>query len=222
MLNRVRQPFNVNSIALAAALAALDDSEHLQRSVETNRAGMAQLRAGFDALGVRHLPSAGNFVMIDCGRPAAAGLRSDAAAGRDRAACRQLRAAQSPAHHDRNARAERAHAGRAPTSADVQGDPSMTSYSPSRPQRCRHRPRPGRQVDFASRAHARRHRRGRHRSPRLSRKRRLPGDHARDARARRADRADDAREIRVRGVGMPVSRRRRMRSTWATPAPRCA
>jgi histidinol-phosphate aminotransferase len=70
MLNRVRQPFNVNSIALAAALAALDDSEHLQRSVETNRAGMAQLRAGFDALGVRHLPSAGNFVMIDCGRPA--------------------------------------------------------------------------------------------------------------------------------------------------------
>ena len=34
-----------------------------------NRAGMAQLRAGFDALGVRHLPSAGNFVMIDCGRP---------------------------------------------------------------------------------------------------------------------------------------------------------
>ncbi|MGH8239406.1 MAG: histidinol-phosphate transaminase [Steroidobacteraceae bacterium] len=72
MINRVRQPFNVNTIALAAALAALDDSEHLQRSVETNRAGMAQLRAGFDALGVRQLPSAGNFVMIDCGRPAPA------------------------------------------------------------------------------------------------------------------------------------------------------
>jgi histidinol-phosphate aminotransferase len=72
MLNRVRQPFNVNTIALAAALAALDDAEHLQRSVEVNRAGMAQLRAGFDALGVRHLPSAGNFVMIDCGRPAPA------------------------------------------------------------------------------------------------------------------------------------------------------
>ena len=72
MINRVRQPFNVNSIALAAALAALADSEHLRKSVETNRAGMAQLRAGFAALGVRHLPSAGNFVMIDCGRPAAA------------------------------------------------------------------------------------------------------------------------------------------------------
>src|SRR6185295_6905189 len=64
MLNRVRQPFNVNSIALAA----LDDSEHLRKSVETNRAGTAQVRAGFDALGVRQLPSAGNFVMIDCGR----------------------------------------------------------------------------------------------------------------------------------------------------------
>jgi histidinol-phosphate aminotransferase len=72
MLNRVRQPFNVNTIALAAALAALDDTEHLQRSVETNCAGMTQLRAGFDTLGVRHLPSAGNFVMIDCGRPAPA------------------------------------------------------------------------------------------------------------------------------------------------------
>jgi histidinol-phosphate aminotransferase len=68
----VRQPFNVNSIALAASLAALEDTEHLQRSIETNRAGMAQLLAGFDALGVRHLPSAGNFVMIDCARPAAA------------------------------------------------------------------------------------------------------------------------------------------------------
>jgi histidinol-phosphate aminotransferase len=71
MLNRVRQPFNVNSVALAAALAALDDAEHLQRSVEVNRSGMAQLKAGFDALGVRHLPSAGNFVLIDCARPAA-------------------------------------------------------------------------------------------------------------------------------------------------------
>lgn len=70
MLNRVRQPFNVNSIALAAARAALEDEEHLQRSIATNRAGMAQAQAGFDALGIRHLPSVGNFVLIDCGRPA--------------------------------------------------------------------------------------------------------------------------------------------------------
>lgn len=71
MLNRVRQPFNVNLLALAAARAALDDSEHLQRTLATNRTGLEQLRIGFDALGVKHLPSAGNFVLIDCGRPAA-------------------------------------------------------------------------------------------------------------------------------------------------------
>lgn len=69
MLNRVRQPFNVGSIALNAALAALEDREHLQRSVAMNRDGMTQLKSGFDALGVRHLPSVGNFVLIDCARP---------------------------------------------------------------------------------------------------------------------------------------------------------
>jgi histidinol-phosphate aminotransferase len=66
----VRQPFNVNAIALAAASAALDDQEHLQRSVAANRAGMAEVCAGLDALGVRHFPSLGNFVLIDCARPA--------------------------------------------------------------------------------------------------------------------------------------------------------
>jgi histidinol-phosphate aminotransferase len=70
MLNRVRQPFNVNLIALAAATAALDDSEHLEKTLTTNRTGLAQLQAGFAALGIKHLPSAGNFVLIDCDRPA--------------------------------------------------------------------------------------------------------------------------------------------------------
>jgi histidinol-phosphate aminotransferase len=70
LLNRVRQPFNVNSIALAAARAALDDTEHLKKSLATNRAGMAQLRAGCDTLGLRYLPSAGNFLLVDCARPA--------------------------------------------------------------------------------------------------------------------------------------------------------
>lgn len=70
MLNRVRQPFNVNLVALAAATAALDDDEHLEKTLTNNRTGLAQLRAGFDSLGVKHLPSAGNFVLIDCGRPA--------------------------------------------------------------------------------------------------------------------------------------------------------
>jgi histidinol-phosphate aminotransferase len=69
MLNRVRQAFNVNSVALAAARAALEDSAHLQRSVATNRSGMAQLQAGFDRIGLRHLPSVGNFVLVDCARP---------------------------------------------------------------------------------------------------------------------------------------------------------
>jgi histidinol-phosphate aminotransferase len=72
LLNRVRQPFNVNLIALAAARAALDDSEHLQKTLATNRTGLAQLQAGLDGLGVKHIPSAGNFVLMDCGGPAAA------------------------------------------------------------------------------------------------------------------------------------------------------
>ena len=70
LLNRVRQPFNVNSIALAAAQAALEDRDHLARSIATNRAGLQQVRAGLDQMGVRYLPSAGNFILIDAGRPA--------------------------------------------------------------------------------------------------------------------------------------------------------
>lgn len=69
-LNRVRQAFNVNSIALAAARAALDDREHLQRSIAVTRQGLAQVRAGCDRLGIRHLPSQGNFVLLDLQRPA--------------------------------------------------------------------------------------------------------------------------------------------------------
>ncbi len=70
LLNRVRQAFNVNSLALAAATAALDDDEHLQKSIELNHAGMAQLAAGLDRLPVTRVPSRGNFVLIDCKRPA--------------------------------------------------------------------------------------------------------------------------------------------------------
>lgn len=71
LLNRVRQPFNVNSLALAAAEAALDDVDHIRRSVRINRDGMAQLTAGFAELGLEHIPSVGNFVTLDLGRPAA-------------------------------------------------------------------------------------------------------------------------------------------------------
>src|SRR5690606_18970898 len=57
LLNRVRQAFNVNSLALAAACAALDDREHLQRSVALNREGMRQLEQGLDHLPVKRAPS---------------------------------------------------------------------------------------------------------------------------------------------------------------------
>jgi histidinol-phosphate aminotransferase len=67
-LNRVRQPFNVNSVALAAATAALDDTEHVARTVALNARGLAQLRTGLEALGLKVLPSAGNFVLVDLGR----------------------------------------------------------------------------------------------------------------------------------------------------------
>jgi histidinol-phosphate aminotransferase len=70
LLNRVRQPFNINSLALAAAQAALDDGEHLQRTVANNRDGMRQLTAGFAALGLEWIPSRGNFVSVDLRRPA--------------------------------------------------------------------------------------------------------------------------------------------------------
>lgn len=69
-LNRVRQPFNVNAIALAAARAALDDEAHVAKSVAATREGIAEIKRGFDRLGVRHFPTQGNFVLIDCARPA--------------------------------------------------------------------------------------------------------------------------------------------------------
>ena len=70
LLNRVRQPFNVNSVALAAALAALDDPEHVRRAVELNRQGMAQLIDGLRARGLGFIPSVGNFLAVDLGQPA--------------------------------------------------------------------------------------------------------------------------------------------------------
>jgi histidinol-phosphate aminotransferase len=70
LLNRVRQPFNVDSFAQAAALAALADTEHLGRAVELNAAGMRQLVEGIGRLGLGYIPSAGNFLTIDLGREA--------------------------------------------------------------------------------------------------------------------------------------------------------
>jgi histidinol-phosphate aminotransferase len=72
VLNRVRQPFNVNSLALAAACAALDDADYLVQSRQLNDAGMAQLEAGLRELGLNWIPSKGNFIAVDFGRDTAA------------------------------------------------------------------------------------------------------------------------------------------------------
>ena len=65
LLNRVRQPFNNNSLALAAAEAALDDDDYLQQTVSLNNAGMQQLVQAFTELQLDWIASAGNFVSVD-------------------------------------------------------------------------------------------------------------------------------------------------------------
>lgn len=65
MLNRVRQPFNVNSVAQAAAVAALEDAEFVRRTFELNQRGMVQLTNGFQQMGLAYIPSYGNFVSFN-------------------------------------------------------------------------------------------------------------------------------------------------------------
>ena len=67
-LNRVRPPFNANSLAQRAALAALGDEEHVAKSRTMNQTEMAGVRAGLVALGLRPLPSEANFLYFDSGR----------------------------------------------------------------------------------------------------------------------------------------------------------
>jgi histidinol-phosphate aminotransferase len=67
LLNRVRQPFNVNALAQAAAIAALDDTAYVEESRRQNREGMRQLEAGLQRLAIRYLPSHGNFLLIEVG-----------------------------------------------------------------------------------------------------------------------------------------------------------
>lgn len=70
LLNRVRQPFNVNSYAQAVATAALGDQEYIKDSVQLNDEGMAQITEGLDELGLSYIPSVGNFIAVDFARPA--------------------------------------------------------------------------------------------------------------------------------------------------------
>ncbi len=66
-LNRIRQPFNVNTLAQVGALAALDDTEHIRRTQDNNRQGLAYLRRELDRLGIEYAPSWGNFLLVKVG-----------------------------------------------------------------------------------------------------------------------------------------------------------
>ena len=72
LMNRIRQPFNVNTLGQVAALAALQDEAHVRRTVEAVRDGVRQLSAALAALGVACVPSRANFVMVEL--PDAAGV----------------------------------------------------------------------------------------------------------------------------------------------------
>jgi histidinol-phosphate aminotransferase len=67
LLNRVRQPFNVNAPAQEAAIAALDDAAFVKRSRRVNRAGLRQLMTGLAKLGLETVPSAANFLLVRVG-----------------------------------------------------------------------------------------------------------------------------------------------------------
>jgi histidinol-phosphate aminotransferase len=69
-LHRVRAPFNVNSVAQAAAVAALDDQEHVARSQALNREEKGFMRSGLSALGLGVVPSEANFFLVETGQPA--------------------------------------------------------------------------------------------------------------------------------------------------------
>ncbi len=71
LMNRVRQPFNVNSLSLAAAEVALEDQEFVKKAVDLNKEGLAFLTNACDQMGLEYIPSVGNFICIDFGRDAA-------------------------------------------------------------------------------------------------------------------------------------------------------
>ena len=67
ILNRVRQPFNANSFALAAAAAVLNDQDYLSRGKRVNSDGLSQIAAGLESLGLSYISSVGNFICFDTG-----------------------------------------------------------------------------------------------------------------------------------------------------------
>jgi histidinol-phosphate aminotransferase len=75
LLNRLRQPFNVNTLAQAAAIAALNDKAFLEKSAALNAQGYRRLTEAFDKLGLEYVPSHGNFVLVRVGDDHEAGNR---------------------------------------------------------------------------------------------------------------------------------------------------
>jgi len=73
LLNRVRQPFNGNTLALAAARVALDDEAFVEQSRRSNQQGLQLMRAWFDKHGIDYIPSAGNFLTVRFGDNSNAG-----------------------------------------------------------------------------------------------------------------------------------------------------
>ncbi|MBN2103234.1 histidinol-phosphate transaminase [bacterium] len=69
-MDRVRPPFNVNRMAQAAAMAALDDQTHIRKSIEINQKGRKYLQSEFKRFGIKYYPSQTNFILIDFGKPA--------------------------------------------------------------------------------------------------------------------------------------------------------
>ena len=64
-MRKVKTPFNVTSLGLLAAMAALDDEEHVRRSIEVNNEGLAFLEKEFDRLGLHRWPTQGNFLLVN-------------------------------------------------------------------------------------------------------------------------------------------------------------
>jgi histidinol-phosphate aminotransferase len=69
-MDRARMPFNVNALAQVGAIAALNDDEHVRRTVANNARGLARMAEGFVLLGIKPVQSQANFILGDLGRPA--------------------------------------------------------------------------------------------------------------------------------------------------------
>ncbi len=67
VLEKIRQPFNLNSVAQAGALAALDDEDHVRRTRSNNAEGLRFLERGLDLMGLEYIPSAANFILLRVG-----------------------------------------------------------------------------------------------------------------------------------------------------------